>query len=82
MFKKLSAIIATGAGFLLGAGAAFAATPVADPTVTANAQDAVLGLQTAATSNLGTVIPVAAVLLISVAIVYFIVRHFRGIAHV
>ena len=56
--------------------------PVADPTVVAETTNAINGLQQAATSNLGTLIPIASVLLISVIVVYFVIRHFRGIAHV
>lgn len=56
------------------------AAPTSSPYVAINAtQDMVLGMQTSMLSNLGVVIPVAAVLIISVGIVYFIIRHFRGI---
>jgi len=59
-----------------------AAVPVADPTVVGAVTDTITGLQEAATTNLGTLIPIAAVLLISVMVIYFVIRHFRGIAHV
>lgn len=60
----------------------FAAVPVADPTVVSNTSDTITGLQQAGTGNLATLIPIAAVLLISVAVVFFVIRHFRAIAHV
>lgn len=80
--KKFLTGVAVVVGLFATPISVLAAPPVADPTVAAAAQDAVLGLQQAATSNLGTVIPIAAVLLISVAIVYFLIRHFRGMARV
>jgi len=52
-----------------------------DATVSAVTQAAVADLQADALSSLGTLIPVAAVLLISVAIVYFVIKHFRSISH-
>jgi hypothetical protein len=68
-------------GFLAIAGQSFAAVPVADPTVVAATSDTITGLQQAGTSNLATLIPIAAVLLISVAVVFFVIRHFRAIVH-
>jgi len=52
-----------------------------DATVQAETVAAITDFQDAALENLGTLIPVAAVLLISVAVVYFIVKHFRGLTH-
>jgi len=71
---------ATGA-LLLSVTSSFATTPVADATVVANTTDTINGLQQAALTNLGTLIPIAAVLLISVAVVFFVIRHFRAIVH-
>jgi len=76
----LGGAIAAG-GSALPLAMSFAVDPVMDTTVQTNAQSAVSGFQTAALANLGTLIPVAAVLLISVAVVYFIVKHFRGLTH-
>lgn len=81
--KTIGTGLAISAGMLLSAvGLTFAAPPVADPTVVASTTDAITGLQQAGTANLATLIPIAAVLLISVAVVFFVVRHFRAMAHV
>jgi len=83
--NKLEKII-TGAGLVAGglilsAVNAFAVAPVADATVVANTTDAITGLQEAGTANLATLIPIAAVLLISVMVVFFVIKHFRAIIH-
>jgi len=63
-------------------------TPI-PPTPTAAFQTAltagqtlVTGFKTGGITNFGLIIPVAAILLISVAIVYFVINHFRGMSHV
>ena len=56
--------------------------PAADPTVAAAAQNLITGLQQAGTSNLGPTLLVAGVLVVTVAVVYFVIKHFRAIAHV
>jgi len=80
--NKLTTGLMAIAGFFGLAGHVFAVDPEMDSTVQAAANSAISGLQSSALTNLGTLIPVAAVLLISVVLVYFIVRHFRRIAHV
>jgi len=81
LYKYGAALAAVGTGFMAFAKASFAAVPVADATVVANTSDAITGLQQAGTANLATLIPIAAVLLISVMVVFFVIRHFRAIVH-
>ena len=50
--------------------------------VTDELQNGVQSFQTQALGMIGTIIPIALLLTISVAVVYFIVRHFRSISHV
>ena len=81
--KNLGLSITTaGAGFLAVASKALAVPPFADPAVVTATTDSITGLQQAGTANLATLIPLAAVLLISVAVIYFVVKHFRSLAHV
>jgi len=80
--QKIGVGISAGVGAILALVVpSFAVDPAMDSTVQANTQSAISGFQTAALTNLGTLIPIAAVLLISVAVVYFIVKHFRGLTH-
>jgi len=51
--------------------------PSGDPTVLASGQAIITGFSTSALTGLGSLIPIGAVLLISVAIVYFVIKHFR-----
>jgi len=53
-----------------------------DATLQAVAQAQVATFSTAGITNFGLVIPVAGSLLIGVAIVYFVINHFRGLSHV
>jgi hypothetical protein len=55
--------------------------PVADADVVTATTNAISGLQAELLSNLATLIPIAAVLLITVAVVFFVIRHFRAIVH-
>jgi len=55
--------------------------PAADVDVVAAVTDAISGLQAELLANLATLIPIAAVLLITVAVVFFVIRHFRAIVH-
>jgi len=55
--------------------------PVADADVVDATTDAISGLQAELLANLATLIPIAAVLLITVAVVFFVIRHFRAIVH-
>lgn len=75
------ALGAIGSGFVAVVGKAFAVPPTADATVVNATTDAVTGLQAELLDNLATLIPIAAVLLISVAVVFFVIRHFRAIIH-
>ena len=82
-FKNLGLSIAgAGTAFLAIATKALAVPPVADTAVVAATTDSITGLQEAGTANLATLIPLAAVLMISVAVIYFVVKHFRSLAHV
>lgn len=55
--------------------------PNMDATVETAVETAIGSFQTAALGQLGTLIPVAMLLTISVAVVYFVVKHFRGLSH-
>lgn len=55
--------------------------PTADAAVVSATTDAITGLQGELLTNLATLIPIAAVLLISVAVVFFVIRHFRAVIH-
>jgi sensor c-di-GMP phosphodiesterase-like protein len=81
--NKIIKVLGTTLSMLaLGASSAFAVVPVPDANVVSATTDSISGLQTAGTTNLATLIPIAAVLLISVAVLYFVVKHFRSLAHV
>jgi hypothetical protein len=69
-------------GFMIPVAHADLTPPVADPTVVAETTNAITGLSSSVLTNLGTLIPIAAGVLISVIVLYFVVRHFRGIAKV
>jgi len=76
---KLSIGAGTVAGFLALASKSFAQVPAADADVVTATTNTITGLQAELVSNLATLIPIAAVLLISVAVVFFVIRHFRAI---
>jgi hypothetical protein len=54
--------------------------PHANPSVVASTSDLISGVKGAAVTNLGVLIPIGAILLISIAVVYWVIRHFRGVA--
>ena len=82
MKNKILSCVGIVVGLLATPISVFAQVPEADPTVVQAMTDTVTGLQQAGTSNLGKVLPIAGILLISVAVVYFPLRHIRAIAHV
>lgn len=53
-----------------------------DATVAAAVTTAITGYKTDALTQLGGLIPIAAAVLISVALVFMVVRWFRALAHV
>jgi len=69
-------------GFLGLAGRAFAVAPVADPDVVTAVTDIATGTQTSGVSMLTSILPIAAVLLISVIVIGFGIKAFRRVAHV
>jgi len=55
--------------------------PYINSTVQTKAQSMVSGFSSSAVSGLGSLIPIGAVLLLSVAVVYFVIKHFRSLTH-
>jgi len=81
VFKKVAVVLSAIGGGLMFSGSAFAVAPTPDAAVVNATTDAITGLQSGLLANLATLIPIAAVLLITVAIVFFVIRHFRAIVH-
>ena len=61
---------------------AYAVDPAMDASVSTALTGTINGLQTTATGQLAAVLPLAAVILLSTAGIYFAIRFFRRVAHV
>jgi len=82
LFKKISAVGVVAAGFLGSAVSSFAAAPVVDATVSAQTNDLITGLGTAGISGLTLSILAGGVLLVTAALVFWVIKHFRAIVHI
>lgn len=85
MNKVLAKIAGTGAaafGYLGFALLSHAAAPVADSTVSGNVTDLVSGMNTAGLNGLTDAVVGGGVLLVTAALVFWVIKHFRAIVHI
>jgi hypothetical protein len=60
----------------------FAVDPVMDATVATALTGTVNGLQSTATGQLASILPIASIVLLSVVAIFFGLRMFRKVAHI
>ena len=82
LMTKIGVVSGVAAASLMAAGSAFAAAPAADTTVTGNVTDLLSGMNTAGLSALGVAVTAGGVLIVTGALVFFGIKHFRAIAHI
>ena len=81
MNKLLLSVPVVGS-FLAFAGKTFAAAPVPDASVVASATDVITGLKDAGIAGLVALLPIAGILVVTAALVFWVLGHFRAIARI
>lgn len=82
LFQKISAGVAAAGAFLASGVSAFAAAPTVDATVSAATTDVITGLNNAGLTGLTSALTVGGVLLVTAALVFWVIKHFRAIVHI
>jgi len=80
--KIAAGIVAAGAGLLMAVFPSFAAAPTPDAGVVTATSDVISGLQGAGISGLTTLLPIAGVLIVTAALVFWVFGHFRALTHI
>jgi len=82
MKNKLLVGISVVGAFLASATSSFAAAPVVNATVSADTNDLITGLGTAGITGLSLAILAGGVLLVTAALVFWVIKHFRAMVHI